>query len=316
MSKKTLGSVESLISAAWSRTRQRFLSFFLASLMMYALFIAMGIAWLILSALLAGVAAVVHVPVLQVLLFVILGVSMFIGVLFIASWSSLATITTIVNPEKIGVLEAFKKVKPIALPFVWVQILMMLFFIGLMPVSAILLFIPLFIWYFWANFIVFVYLEKQRKGLENLWVSRAMVNQNFWGIIGRMFLLTIAILFFTFLFSASRNGTLIILWQLVNILIIAPFWVSYSHEIYSQLDKKESAPVPKVWIVVSIVGFVIMVLLAGTLMKTLQDNLPEMLRKQTNEQLNKEFDQKYQQELKNSLYNNSNMRPAKIKWDL
>lgn len=314
MSKKSLGSVESLIATAWKRTRERFLSFFLAYLITIVLFFGVGLFGVI-ALLLAGVLSSFigsSVPLLGSILQAGATITFFAGILYVTSWSSLATITTIINPQKIGVIEAFKKVKSIAPRFMWVQLIMGIFLIGLIPVSIALLFIPLLLWYVWLAFVPFVYLEQQKSGLMNIWISRAMISQNFWGVFGRLVLLFAAVMFFTFIFASSRSGTLIVLWQIINILLVGPFVLSFSYELYSQLDKKTMAPPPRFWIGASIVGFVIIILGAEFMVNRLSQVAPQIM----NQQIQRQLDQKYQQDLENPLLNNDKVRPAKIDWNL
>jgi hypothetical protein len=281
--------------------------------MMYGLFIGtsiVGVALLILVMVIAKGSPVAF------LVQGLAGLAFVIGFLYVSSWSTLAMTTIIVNSTKIGVIEAFKKVKPLVPQFIGIHILTMLFFLGLFPVSIVLIFVPMVLWAIWGGFMVFVFLDKKKSGLSNLWVSKAMVSQNFWGIVGRFMLLYVAIFFFSFLVMSSRSGVIFFIWQIINMLIIGPFLMSYIYEMYTQLDKPNDAPRPTIWIVVSVIGFVLMILGMGAIVKTASEKLPAIIQQQQNQQINNQFQKQFEERMKDPAYNNKNMRPANIKYNL
>ena len=289
MGKKSLDSFENLLSVAFARTRERFISFFLTNVILYVLifvtFLLGVLVLVVVSALTAGGTP----SLLAFFLRAVAIIAFALAFWYVVSWGSLTTIAIIAEREKIGVIDAYKKTQPLTWRYMWIYLLYGLFIIGLIPSGIVLLLIPFIVWSIWGSFFVFVYLDQRKTGLENLWISRAMVNQNFWGVTVRLFLMVVALIAIFIIIVLSRNGFLIALWQIVNTLFIAPLLVSFTHTIYTQLDRVESAKAPKVWVIASLVGLVILVLVSGFMINVILKRLPTILNKQYQQQLQQQY---------------------------
>ncbi len=312
MSAKSLPSVEKLFSLAFERTKKRFLSFFLASIIGYLIMIPL----IFFSAFGIGLLVALKAYSISPIILIVLGIAVGFVVYYLILWSHLAAMAVLIQSDTPGVIATYKRVQSKVLGYVWLMILLTIFMIGLMPIGLALIGIPLILWYFWMAFMIFIYLEKDKPGLESVWMSKAMVSQNFWGIAGRLVIVGATTFFLSFLLNASHNPDLIIVGNLFIWIVMTPFTQSYAYELYKNIDAPKEVKTPTVWIVASAIGLVIGVFLLGSILNNVGTAFPEIMRQYENKKLNKEFDQKYQQELKDPSLNNDNMRPAKIQWGL
>ncbi len=248
--------LEHLIKQAFLRTKERFVSYFLAVIVSFGLYLVAFfalIAVILVTGLLYGISKSVLLTVFLGFIILVVFLSLFV---FIGSWTQLAAVEILIGEERIGVIDTYKKVKPLVWGYVWFSALSMLFMIGLFPLSVLSLFIILILWSVWSSFVVFVYLRQGRRRLDNLWVSRSMVNQRFWGIVGRIILVSLAILFINILLVSSKNS-LLGLSSVIFSLFTTPFAMSFNYEIYKNLREPTTVEKPKVWLVFSVVGWIL-----------------------------------------------------------
>lgn len=256
--------IENLIRSAWKRTLDRFVSYFLAIVLSLVIFIAVFLVCGLVAAVLIGLSAAFslsNLGLVSALLIILVSLVGYLVLLYVGSLVSLLINEVVIQDVKTGVMEALAKVRPLVWDYAWLSFLMSLFFAGLFIWGVLSLLVVFFLWSVWASFITFVFLEKRRRGLDNLWLSKAMVAQKFWGIVGRIILVNVAAFIISSILASSKNSILEIGSVLVS-LITQPFLISFSYEMY-RLIPDPVAPAtkkPKAWIIMSVVGWLLGVL--------------------------------------------------------
>lgn len=271
--------IETLFRAAFERTKERLLSYILSFLFVYVLFfgalLAVGLlagAHFLVWSTTQSVAAVGTLALISV-------VGVLTGFMYLGSWATLATTYTLISENKVGVMEAYKAMRPLVWGHVLVSFFVGLFIFGLVPISVFTLFILLLVWSVWGVFMIFVYMEKQEKGLANLWISQAIVNQRFWAILGRILLVYVAmwVLFFLLGMGAEDYPVLNIV-SFIASLLLSPFVISYFYEMYKRLPHPKEIARPTVWIVLSIIGWVVMVFAIVSMSAAAAQSLPDVMQ--------------------------------------
>jgi len=277
--------IENLIKLAFKRTKERFISYFLAAVLSFIIGIAAVTGFLILGGFLFFLFSLTKSLILLIIFGAVFLFCLIIAFFYINSWTQLATVGILIKKDKMGVVETFKHVRPFVWGYLWFSFLYFIFIIGLLPIGLLSLSIVLILWSFWGSFSIFVYLtQKRHKGLDYLWLSRSMINQRFWGIIGRMLLIGFALLFINILLISSRNSILGLGSMLFSV-ISQPFVISFNYEMYRLLAVPPKIEKPKIWVGLSVVGwvvgFIILVLSFVHLMRlfsSLKYMLPLILR--------------------------------------
>lgn len=179
------------------------------------------------------------------------------------------TSVNILVGKKQSILSMIQSMKPLVFGYIWVALSSAIFLTGLFPYGIITLFILPMIWTFWSSFTTFVYLEKKEHGLQNLWTSRDLYNQKFWELLFRSLLPlggSILIMIFYVLIAhfiplqALSAIILYFVFHLLNILY-GSFVICYNYELYRLLPKTKKAQTPKVWIILSLIGWIINIVL-------------------------------------------------------
>jgi hypothetical protein len=192
----------------------------------------------------------------------IVGIAFIVAMVYLSSWMTLLFTQVIIQEEKRGVVETFKSLQPRVPGFIWFSLLSGLFFVGLLPFGFLSLFIVLILWGLWNSFGAFVYLEENKKGLDNLWVSKAIFNTNFWGNFFKLILVSLAIMVLSMglTFSSRNNGVGGLLYFIVS-LVSVPFMISYKYELYksAKINVKGAVSKPKIWIALSVIGYILLI---------------------------------------------------------
>jgi len=190
--------------------------------------------------------------VLNIYLLIVFSVLTFPFLFYFFTWFTLASVVLLISDTKIKVSEALQKSKPLIFKAILFFALSALFILGLLPLGILSLFIILFLWYFWGIFSFFILIEKQEKGLKNLWLSKQLVAQRFWKIVEYSLLIQligIAITLVTFGF-----GSFLIYLQGI-------FYICFTYEIYKRLEMPQQINTPRIWIWVSIFGWIVFIFL-------------------------------------------------------
>ena len=282
--------IEALFNKAFMRTKDRFLSYFLAVVLTYAMVIGAIIVGALLVLLHFFIFAVTGSLSITMTSAVIVGVLALAGLFYIGSWGQLAMVEALIAKTESGVMDIFKRVRPLVWNYVALTALISLFMIGLAPFGILSLFIVYIVWGVWSAFTVYVYLEQREKGLQNLWVSKAIVDQNFWGIFGRILLVQFAygfVIGLTSSVSVNQESWTSFLTVIIGF-FAAPFMLSYNYEIYKSFKKPATVQRPIVWLTLSVLGWVILLglliwgssLAAQALPGVMEDMEREMILKQ------------------------------------
>ena len=279
---KSPWQIETLFRNAFARTKDRFLSYLIATIIQYVILIAVVFGLFIIGGLLVAVFGLsakglggsgILIGGALMALLVFIGI---VVVMYIASWGQLAVVTTIINKTKISATDTFKLVKPRVWGMIWLNIGFGLFFIGLMPFGILTLGVLFVVWSAWSSMYVFVYLQQNRTGLDNAWVSKQMVQPNFWKVLSRMAVLY-GLFYIIFFALSSLDNNVSGLLSMVISLFFTPFAMSYSFEIYNLLTVPTTVQRPTLWIFLSIGGFVLivlgMVLMGGAIFQAIQGAL-------------------------------------------
>ncbi len=271
-------SIENLMRAAFDRTKDRFLSYFLTLL----LYIGMFIGTIIALALIGGLNFLIYTATKSIAVTattaIISGAAAIAGMIYLNSWGALAMIAVMISPEKLGVMEVYKSVQPLIWKYVGFSVLMSLFIIGLIPISIPTLFILLIVWGVWGSFSVFEFLEKKQKGLQPLWASKATVSKNFWPIFIRLAIVYVAIWIVSgILGSAGDENPFATILSIAFSFLVTPFITSYIYQIYKNVPHATEVGSQKVWIVISVIGWALLVLFFMSFSQTFanfKDTLP------------------------------------------
>lgn len=266
--------VENLLRAALARTKDRFLSYLLSLGLSAAVGFGGVLALLVLGVPVALLVSVTKFSAVAIFISVLLVIVSLIALSYLGVWTSLTVVQILIREEKIGLVETFREVRPLVWGFVWYHALSCLFLLGLLPWGLLTLFIIPILWAIWGSFGAFVYLQKRKSGLENLWFSRALVSQRFWGIVGREALVFLTLMVIGALVSSQR--VLVTIWGLAQI-FTTPFLICFSFEMYRLLPEPppEKIKTPSGWIIVSAVGWILgvvmLVLSFGAIAKFITD---------------------------------------------
>lgn len=212
------------------------------------------------------------VGIIGIIITIAVGVIGFILFLFVTSWIQLATTSILIQEAKLGAVETYKATKARVWGFVWFNFLTGLFILGLLPLGILSLGVVLILWAIWGSFAAFVYIQKQKKGLTNLWTSKALVSQRFWGIVWRVIVLYVAVMVLQFALAfGTRDSAAAFLGGIGSGLIslfTGPFITSFLYEMYLNLTEPTDVKTPKVWVGLSIIGWIISILLFVFLTKS------------------------------------------------
>lgn len=267
-----------LLRKAYNRTKDRLKSVvsvnLLGMLMILASVASLGFLIFIASS------WIKHQEIVLLILASFVGIVLILIFFYILFWTQLAITYVLISPQKQSSREIYVQTKPLVKGYINYAIANVLFSLFLTPadilVATVLLIRPIsLLWGFWGSFGTFVYLEKQKKGLENLWISRAMINQNFWKVAGKMFIagfipliaLMVSLIPLVIIFAVEKGnitspetfipviifGTVFIL----TLLFSAPFVVSFNYEVYQNLTVPGEAKKPREWIWIGVIGIVL-----------------------------------------------------------
>ncbi len=260
--------IEALLKASFSRLKNRILSYYIAMLVFYGISFIGGALFVVYIIIIAGAIAAFHDPTITLvatIISIIIGIAAFLLFIYLASLSQLLLAKVIIQEPKKGIMETAKEILPMVWGYLWLGVASSIFFIGLVPLGLLSLFIIFLIWQIWGTFVTYVYLEQKKTGLDNLWVSKAMVSQKFLGVAGRILLVNGAymMIYVLLLIYGDNLGSLL---GFALSLFFTPYLICYTYEMYKQLAVPTEVVRPKKWIIVSIIGYIViisLILLAG-----------------------------------------------------
>lgn len=251
--------IERLLRSAFTRTKNRFVSYILTMVLFWLISIASFAVFIILALIIALILSMIKITAVTIVVAGIGILAAYILCVYISAWGHLAMVQVLI--ENITAMEALKKVKPLIWGYFIYTFFLGLFILGLAPFGILSLGIIFVLWGVWNMFGVFVYLDYKKVGLQNLWHSRALVNSQFWGVVLRLGIVYVAFYMIIFLFAMTGkdNGlakTVIVLLSFFS----APFITSYLYEMYITLKTDVKVAASKVWVGLSILGGILMIL--------------------------------------------------------
>ena len=268
--------IESLIKRAFGRTRERFLSYFLALIISFT-FILVALIILVLLLVVGGLGvALTKMALVSFLISLMMVLLAGLVLIFVSSWIQLSVIEILIQNDNLGVIETFKKVRPLVWDYLTFVLLSSLFMLGLLPLGLMSLGIAFLLWSFWNSFSTFVYLTNRQKGIANLWQSRALVNQRFWEIAGRMLILNLMVIFISLILAMSKSSYLGVV-SVIFSFVSQPFLISFSFEMYRNLPKPVEAKGPRAWFLLSVAGWILVALYLSWAVPAALKKLPEIL---------------------------------------
>jgi hypothetical protein len=276
-STESLLQIETLFKSAFKRTRDRFLSYFLSSVIISGASIVLVVLGFLISGGLIFLFSLSHNAFLIGTVSTVIALVFVLAFLYLFSWWGLVVVELMIQSSKTDVVGAFKKVKPLVWNYLSTQAIIGLFILGLLPFIVLSLGVIGLLWSFWAVFVAFLFLEKNKRGMDALWSSRTLYNKKFWPITGRLLLITLVIAVLQIVLGATHQDSLRVLSWLIS-LVTTPFVISYNYEIYKSLDQSEEAAKNTVWTVLSVAGWIITVLLLVGFSYFAATNIPNMMK--------------------------------------
>ena len=275
--------IENLIRMSWNRTADRFVSYFLAIVLSVVIFVGVFVIGAVVAGILIAIFAALslsNLGLVSVLLIVLVSLVVLLILLYVGSLINLLINEVMIQETKTGVMETLAKVRPLVWDYVWVTSFMSLFFVGLLIWGVLSLGSVFILWSVWSSFVTFVFLEKRKRGLANLWMSKALVDQRFWGIVGRLVLLNAAAFLISSILAGSKNSVLEF-GSLIASLIVQPFMISFGYEMYRNIPEPQNVKRPGVWVGFSAAGWALLILmvvvLGNSLVGLLKDFSPQEL---------------------------------------
>jgi len=252
--------IETLIRNAFHRLKDRFLTYILAYVVMYAMVFGLTLLLALTGLFAAGMFAYKVTFMTGLLLALFTALSM-VAFMYVVSFTQLVIVHVLIRKTKGTLMHCIREVKEDVWGFVWVSVAGFIFMVGLLPFATVSLFTIYILWSFWGSFTAFVYLTHKKKGLDNMWVSYAMVNQRFWGIVGRMALVFVTYFIIISILGFQKDNNFLSVLQFIVSMIFGPFVMSYQYEMFKHLKVPTHVVRPKIWIWMSIVGYVLMIFL-------------------------------------------------------
>lgn len=178
----------------------------------------------------------------------------------------------ITSESSVGVMAAWQHVRPLVSRGFIAMSIVSLFLLGLVPLGFVSLFIPLMIWNVLFAFIPFILVTTGKSASDAVWSSKDMVLTRFWGIFGRTVLMILLLQVVTFCIAvvltifagqsdSTEGGSLLA--NLLNVatsFLVGPFTLAFIYEMYKLIAVPHTAKVPRIWIIVSGIGIVVLVI--------------------------------------------------------
>ncbi len=247
-----------LFKTASKRFSDHFIDYIKVYLATIGLFIALGLGFAGISLSFFSIAKAIHFDLLYILVVPLL-IAFFCVLIYLSTWCGLATIDSIIGKQNTSIKGRFAALKDRVVGFIWLNVFMGLFFLGLIPIGIITFGTALVFWTICSIFAAFIYLEHGQKGLSNLWISKQMVQGQFWRIL--FFLVLVYAVTFSIdivLLKSNHPITHITSWMLN--LLVTPFFIALKYEMYRQIPYPKTTKTPKNWLLASKIGFLLFVI--------------------------------------------------------
>ncbi len=254
-------SIEKIIAVAFNRTKERFLPYLLAAIFGIGLVILAIIA----MGFLGGIVFLLWLGTKSTVISYIFGTIALLGsiagFIYVQSWFSLTIVYTVIAKSRVSAMDAFKEMRPLVRGYIWVSIINFLLLFGLLPFGIVTIFILYFFWIVWSMFTVYVYIEKKMHGLDNLFMSKAIISKRFWEFVLKIVIIYVLYLLVVFIIQAigQESSAISSIIYMIFSFLSGPFLISYLYEMYSQFEHPKDIGSKQIWIILSVVGWIIMV---------------------------------------------------------
>lgn len=249
--------MEKIITLAWTRFKKNWLKYFLIYLLGILASVALTIAVLLSIGLGFGIYYLLGQ---NIIVAVILGTSLLLAAIFafiyLGNFFALAQNLALVGNSNQDMNSTLKSAKPLTWPFLIFNTLSGLFMLGLLYTN-VLLFIPLILWAIWGSFSLFAFLDNQRGGLKPLWYSRSKIQGHFWQVLLYLSILFVASFIFIMLFSQFDSKYQVVV-NMLSFLFFTPFGICFTYELYRSLPEPTEVKPAKLWLGLSVFGYVIL----------------------------------------------------------
>lgn len=206
---------------------------------------------------------------------IIIPVAAIIGTIYRYIVGTIALLKTVIDEEK-NRKKSISEAKALVFPYLRFISVLTLLNIGFVPFVPLSLFILLVYIQIWTTFAMFSFVSDQKKGLYNLWKALAVLRTNFWAITTRAILLQLFVILvgsagsiIATVFRGNKNpdaATAIMLLQLLIALssfFTQIFATAYMYELYRHAKVPTKVKASKPFIVFSLLGWIILLVLTG-----------------------------------------------------
>lgn len=269
-------AIKNLIKTSFEQTKKKFWQYFWANLILGVILLAITAVGFIISIILISSASSTKQPAIIVPVVIFTFVIFSIPIMYLTSLMKLTSAVIIISKEKIKLRETVDKLKPFVWRYAFTDLFIYLFLLGLLPFGVVSLFIIPFLWGMWNSFVIFIFLEKGKMGLINLWESKAVFHKRSWFIIKRIIITELIFIAVTLVFQITQriflipfnhNKPAIYIFGVIFFVIyffinsIRPvFTTYYNFTIYKNLEKTTQVRSEKIWKIISGIGYVVIIL--------------------------------------------------------
>ena len=269
-----VSGIVTIMKKAWKRLSDHFVDYIKVYIVMIGSFIVLALAMGGISLSFFAIAKSVNNVLLYVFVVPLLLASFF-GFIYLATWTGLAIIDSIIGKINIPIRERFTKLRPRVIGYIWFNAFFGLFMLGLIPFGIITLGILFLFWFLASSFVGFIYLEHKEPGMMNLWISRHMMKNQFLRMIA-LIVIVYGIVFTIDMVLLRSDHIITNLTSWFLNIIAGPYLLALKYEIYKEIPYPNIVETPKRWLLLSKVGFVVLIVGGVLLFKSVIQTLPNL----------------------------------------
>lgn len=266
-----------IIKLAWIRTKERWVN--------YTLIVVQFILLPILIAIIISAAAFVALPIIltfskdtntnnaiqfiSAALAIILPVAALVSAVYRNIVGSIALTKIVIDPVR-DRKKTVEESKRLVTPYINFLTILTLLNIGYLIYIPITLFTVVFFMQVWTQFAMFSFVLDEKKGSFNIWTGIQIYRKNFFMVTGHAILLQLAGTLIanggniiTYTLDNKKSINIILIVAAVQLAIVACtiifqiFGIAYMFELYKRLRVPEKILVPTVWVLFSILGWLL-----------------------------------------------------------
>lgn len=219
---------------------------------------------------------------------ILMGIVALSGIIIISAWSTLIA-THLLKSTSASLKTLAGETKKDIGKLVKTNILIGLFFIGLLPLGILSAFTLYILWSLWASMITLSFVYEKKTGLDALWGSKHHVQARFWQVVGLLALSTASSMLINMLFQQFDVPLRGVLTNLIGV-FLSVFVLCGLYELFSQTPLSDTVKKPTVWIRISQIGYVVLLLLIALGFSTGQEqwgSIQEMIQREIPRELDR-----------------------------